>query len=68
VHQRSVVVQVCAMTGAAHSHFSEMKEDVFMQVCAVTGAAHSLFSETKEEGLLMFQDVDPRAELSNLEP
>jgi uncharacterized protein (DUF302 family) len=41
---------------------------VHMQVCAVAGAAHSLFSEAKQEGLSVFQDVDPRAELSNLEP
>ena len=38
------------------------------QVCAVVGAAHSLFSEAKQDGLKVFQDVDPRAELSNLEP
>lgn len=43
-------------------------KSVHMQVCAVTGAAHSLFSEAAQDGLAVFQDVNPRVELSNLEP
>lgn len=37
------------------------------QVCAVTGAAYSLVNEARQEGLHVFENVEPREELSGVD-